>query len=322
MLSPDAKAGGVRVDLKNDEPRKEVITLSGPAATCMQALQADGWDIGTATDRRVVTGLLVGVCQERARRNRKCAVQWVLGDLLRRVKQEKVHIPARVVKGIVNGIAKSGALVHADGEPVRSGSAVFAPPEDADVLRQKLEAAAMEVLVARGLTDAAALAEIFGTSTDARENGRREGAGRREGDRAREGGNGGRRAGERVEASPASAVVVATETAADNAPVATVDAEASEKPRRPRRRRGSGRGAAEGEEIVTEAAPVAEPVVVNEAAVAPTDHAVDTETGEDAGPARRRRRSRGGRRGRGTREGGEAEGSDADGVVAAPSDEE
>lgn len=325
-LSPDPKAGGVRVDLKNDEPRREVITLSGPAATCMQALQADGWDIGTATDRRVVTTLLVGVCQERARRNRKCAVQWVLGDLLRRVKQEKVHIPARVVKGIVNGVVKSGALVHADGDPVRSGSATFAPPEDADALRQTLEGAAMEVLVARGLTDATALAEIFGgAATEARENGRREGAGRRESDRAREGGNGGRRAGERAEVGSASPPVVAEAgVVTEAAPEAAGEPE--EKPKRPRRRRGGARGATQdggadaggdgGENLATPAAAPDTERAADEVA-----SEAGAELGDDAtAPARRRRRSRGGRRSRSAREGGEAGDTEAGGDVG-PSDD-
>ena len=323
-LSSDPKAGGVRVELRTDEPHREVITLSGPAATCMQALQAEGWDIGTATDRRVVTTLLVGVCQERARRNRKCAVQWVLGDLLRRVKQEKVHIPARVVKGIVNGIVKAGALVHADGDPVRSGTATFAPPEDADALRLKVESAAMEVLVARGLTDATALAEIFGGAgtAEVRESGRREGSGRRDTDRSREGG--GRRAGEREDeasrrpepAAPAEVVAGAAES----------ESEAEEKPKRPRRRRGSGRAAEGGSEVgAADAVAASEVVVPSDAPLADaTVAAPDAESGDDASsPARRRRRSRGGRRSRSARDGGEGgEAEDGDAPVAGPSDED
>ncbi|MEN9786994.1 MAG: hypothetical protein RLZZ299_2258 [Pseudomonadota bacterium] len=164
VLTPDARAGGVRVDLKNnDEPRKEPLRMSEGGMTLLQALQAEGWDVGTAADRALILDLLVGVCQERVRRNRKCAVQWVLGDLLRRVKQEKVHVPARVVRGIVQGLGRAGALMHPDGEAVRSTSATFEAPDDAAPLAARLDAALLDVLRAKSLTgDSAALAEFFG----------------------------------------------------------------------------------------------------------------------------------------------------------------
>ena len=182
------------------------------------------------------------------------------------------------------------------------------PPEDADALRQKLEDAAMEVLVARGLTDASALAEIFGgpATAEARENGRREGPGRREGDRARDGGTGGRRAGERPRGE-AHAEEDAASLAADTEPegpradgvgevVQMTDPEEGTA-KRPRRRRGSRRDAtqqATGEESASAAS-------TESLAPSPSADEGDTSSEAEAGgeataPSRRRRRSRGGRR--------------------------
>ncbi len=119
---------------------------SEPVLALLKAFQTDGLEVGIAADRKVVTDLLVAVCQERAQRNRKCAVQWVLGDLLRRVKQEKVQIPGRVVKGVVAALVKAGALIHPDGEPIRAGTATFVAPADAEALRERLDAFLREVL--------------------------------------------------------------------------------------------------------------------------------------------------------------------------------
>ncbi len=164
-LSADAKAGGVRVDVptqREEAPQRTGPIASEPALELLRNLQADGVEVGVASDRRIVTELFVSVCQERARRNRKCAVQWVLGDLLRRVRTEKVQVPPRVVKGVINALTRSGALVHADGEPIRAGTAAFQPPDSAEALRVRLKQWIREALVARGVAmDAPGVEELL-----------------------------------------------------------------------------------------------------------------------------------------------------------------
>ena len=300
VLAADAKAGGVRVDLRADEPRREPPKMSAGAMSLMEALQTEGWDIGTPADRRAVPQLLVDVCQERQKRGRTCAVQFVLGDVQRRVRQQKVHIPGRVVKGIINGLVKAGALLHADGEPIRSASAPFVAPADAEALRHKLQDVVREVLRAKGFSDDAAIAELLNGGTveaapapagaraaepsgrDEDSGGRRRGRGRRRGD------------GEATVASePPSGA-----TAPQAAPVE------EEAPARRGRRR------AKDAEVVSEppAGVVTFTAMPGEDASDLEETAADAETSDASGEPRKRRRSRGGRRGRGRKDG--AEGAD------------
>jgi hypothetical protein len=279
VLSPDAKAGGVRVDLpvtREEQPRQG--PLAGDAALALlKILQNDGLEVGIAADRRVVTDLLVSVCQERARRNRKCAVQWVLGDLLRRVKQEKVQVPSRVVKGIVGALVKSGALMHPDGEPIRAGTATFVPPNDADGLRARLEAFLRETLASHGVaTNAPGIDEIV--------RGADNGAGR----------NGATRPSSAPAAPP-------TEPAATlvDAPAAAVDEPVSTEPAARARRGGRGRRKSDAPTApdATSDAPAAAAALPAEPDPAAVDEDVAEGDADTAEPARRRSR-RGGRRGR------------------------
>ncbi len=312
VLAADAKAGGVRVDLRADEPRREPPKMSAGAMSLMEALQTEGWDIGTPADRRAVPQLLVDVCQERQKRGRTCAVQFVLGDVQRRVRQQKVHIPGRVVKGIVNGLVKAGALLHADGEPIRNVSAPFVAPSDAEALRHKLQDVVREVLRAKGFTDDGAIAELLNggaveavpvaaapgaaprnappaerPARDEDGGGRRRGRGRRRGD------------GEAVAATEPTGEPAVPQPASEvEVPAAPVAEEA------PARR---GRRRAKDVEVVAEAPSgvVTFTAMPGEDASDVEETGPDAETSDAGSEPRKRRRSRGGRRGRGRKDGAE-----------------
>jgi uncharacterized protein (TIGR00288 family) len=153
VLSPDQKAGGYLVDLPgstNDRP-------GGPPPPSMDAqkighiLSEQGIEVGTVADRTLILGEFVAACAEREQKNRKCAVEYVTGDLIRRIKQGRVSIPTRVVRGVVIGLARSGALVHPDGAPVRTPTAQFVPPTDAAELLRTLDGLVANALRAKGV---------------------------------------------------------------------------------------------------------------------------------------------------------------------------
>lgn len=192
-LRHDDRAGGYRVELplaredrsergerggdrgeRAREPREErPVPLLAPTRDGEKALLARltelGTDIGTYADRQWVTEQFVAACQERARRGRTCAVEYLIGDLLRRVRNERTAIPARVVKGILNTLLRGGAFEGDDGETARTPTAPFVPPESADALRNMLTVFGRAALAEAGdVVDAQAMADVFGGPAEAR----------------------------------------------------------------------------------------------------------------------------------------------------------
>ncbi|MDP2305521.1 MAG: NYN domain-containing protein [Pseudomonadota bacterium] len=167
-LSKDDRAGGVRVDLPqstHEEPahaRPAPRTL-GPDARRLQGMLAEaGLEIGEPRERRIIIEQFVATCAERARRNRTCAIQFVLGDLLRRCKQEAPDIAPRTVKAVAHALLRAGLLIHPNGEAARATTAAFIAPESATQLVDDLHAAGLRALVARGENpDDAVLTELF-----------------------------------------------------------------------------------------------------------------------------------------------------------------
>ncbi|MDP2313856.1 MAG: NYN domain-containing protein, partial [Pseudomonadota bacterium] len=175
-LSKDDRAGGLRVDLPqtaHDEPAQARPTpprTLGPDARRLQGLLAEsGLEIGEPRERRIIIEQFVATCAERARRNRTCAIQFVLGDLLRRCKQEAPDVPPRTVKAVAHALLRAGLLIHPNGEPARATTAPFVAPESATQLVDDLHAAGLRALVARGENpDDAVLTELFvGTDAEA-----------------------------------------------------------------------------------------------------------------------------------------------------------
>lgn len=169
-LFRDEKAGGFRVDLPQSAqeeppppPRREPIRTLSPEAQRLQGLLAEaGLEIGEPRERRIIVEQFVGVCAERAKRNRTCAVQFVLGDLLRRCRQEAADIPPRTVKAVTHALRRAGLLLTTRGEPALATTAPFVAPESAAQLLDDLHAAGLRALEARGENpDDAVLTELF-----------------------------------------------------------------------------------------------------------------------------------------------------------------
>ncbi|MFN7142234.1 MAG: NYN domain-containing protein, partial [Myxococcota bacterium] len=158
-LFRDERAGGFRVDFPQSAPeeapapppKREPLRTLSPEAQRLQGLLAEaGLEIGEPRERRIVVEQFVSVCGERARRNRTCAVQFVLGDLLRRVKQEAPDIAPRTVKAVTHALRRAGLLIHPNGDAALSQTAPFVAPESAPQLLDELHAAGLRALQARG----------------------------------------------------------------------------------------------------------------------------------------------------------------------------
>ena len=168
-LTPDERAGGYLVDMPgSDSEVQEAPAVSEEARRLLGVLAKEGIEAGTAAERRLVVDNLVAVSKERAERNRKVALEYVLGDLLRRCRQEKANVSPRTIKGIANTLGKGGLLIHPDGEPIRSPSASFTPPESAADLLAALNEYILGVLEAAGEVPAdEPFNELFGDGAEA-----------------------------------------------------------------------------------------------------------------------------------------------------------
>ncbi len=165
-LFRDDRAGGYRVELPREE-KPQQPALQAPTGEgerrLLTRLAELGLDIGTLADRAWVTDQFVAACQERARRGRTCAVEYLIGDLLRRARNERTSIPPRVVKGILNNLLRSGAFRTPEGEAVKTATTPFQTPDSPELLRQRLVANARGALAEAGdVLDSATVREVFG----------------------------------------------------------------------------------------------------------------------------------------------------------------
>ena len=170
----DDRAGGFRVELPREERATPQLTSQGPVGEgerrLLGRLSELGCDFGTLTDRTWVTEQFVAACQERGRRGRTCAVEYLIGDLLRRARTDRTAIPPRVVKGVLNTLLRAGSFRGPDGETARTSTAPFQPPESAELLRQRLTVHARALLAEAGDTlDATTVFEVFGNGAPRKE---------------------------------------------------------------------------------------------------------------------------------------------------------
>lgn len=210
-LFKDERAGGWRVDSPQapaeaaPPPPPVTSNLSEEARRVLGRLAESGLEFGDPAERRIVIEQFVATCGERAARNRTCAVQFVLGDLLRRCKAEAPTLTPRTVKAVVHALRRVGALRNASGSPVTSSTAPFVAPTDAAALLHTLHAAGLKLLEERGETPSPeVLAELLGGDlpapaeetgeNDTSENGREPGEGGRKRRRRRRRRGGGEQA--------------------------------------------------------------------------------------------------------------------------------
>ncbi len=176
VLSRDDRAGGWRVELAPQPgehgpaslppraaPREappilaQRSLLPGPAGDALTLLSGEGIDIGTAVDRRRVLAHFQAACNDRAERGRRICVQYLKEDLV------QAGLDGEIVRGVLIALARIGALLHADGEPIRGPTSPITAPAPAEELNALLEERALEILGERGVKlPADALELLFG----------------------------------------------------------------------------------------------------------------------------------------------------------------
>jgi hypothetical protein len=88
--------------------------------------------------RHTVIHEFVDHITERAQRKRKNTLRYTVGDTARRCRKTDPPVATRHVRFVLNGLAQAGALLHADGNPVRSQSAPFTVSKDPEELLDML----------------------------------------------------------------------------------------------------------------------------------------------------------------------------------------
>lgn len=130
---------------------------TGEAAAALLLLRQGGLDIGTSAERRRVLVAFISACNERVARGRRLAVQYLQGDLV------QGGFEPELVRGVLGSLGRLGALLHADGDPVRGPTSPMQPPPPLGELNALLEERALEILGERRVKlDAEARFVLFG----------------------------------------------------------------------------------------------------------------------------------------------------------------
>jgi len=173
-LRRDDRAGGFRVELRNDRasaepeagpssapssstPDAAALPAEAPAESppqrrlprvvveALDALVAEGLDIGLAVERQPILEALVAACNDRIAKSRRLAVQYLQGDLV------QGGYDPEAVRAVLGSLVRVGAILHPDGEPVRAPTAPIQPPASAAELNALLEERALEILGSKRL---------------------------------------------------------------------------------------------------------------------------------------------------------------------------
>jgi len=173
-LRRDDRAGGFRVELRGDRAAAEPEAGQSPAPSsstpdgatppaeapadspsprrlprvvveALDALVAEGLDIGLAVERQPILEALVAACNDRVAKSRRLAVQYLQGDLV------QGGYDPEAVRAVLGSLVRVGAILHPDGEPVRAPTAPIQPPAAAAELNALLEERALEILGSKRL---------------------------------------------------------------------------------------------------------------------------------------------------------------------------
>ena len=119
--------------------------LQRPVVEALEALQAEGLDIGLAEDRLPILEGFVAACAERVVKSRRLAIQYLQGDLV------QAGFGAEGVRAVLGSLVRTGAVLHPDGDPVRAPTAPIQTPPHAAELNALLEERALEILGSKRL---------------------------------------------------------------------------------------------------------------------------------------------------------------------------
>jgi len=148
-LARAAKAGGYSVfeagttpvdeeDVQDEDSVDTLPALEGPAGELRELLSKMGTHPLVHMIRHTVIHEFVDHVQERTRKNRKNTLKYTVGDTARRCRKTEPSVATRHVQTVINTLFQAGALLHADGNPVRSNSAPFRIEHEPEELLEKL----------------------------------------------------------------------------------------------------------------------------------------------------------------------------------------
>jgi hypothetical protein len=112
-------------DTSDEDSVDALPALTGEAADFRAVLKNLGVNPLTHMMRHTVVHEFVDHVQDRTRKKRKNTLKYSVGDTARRCRKADPPVPPRYIRAIINALAQAGALLHADGNPVRSASAPF-----------------------------------------------------------------------------------------------------------------------------------------------------------------------------------------------------
>jgi hypothetical protein len=145
------------------------VHLSPEAERYRTLLVEAGLDPLTPALRRAIVTAFVEEVAERTSANKRVNLQGASSAVARRVRPKA---SAKMVGAVLDGLFKAGELIHADGNPVRSPTASFVVPKNADALLLSLQSHYLKTILEEehGQPDSRALAELLlGDAADAQD---------------------------------------------------------------------------------------------------------------------------------------------------------
>lgn len=143
--------------------------LSPDAERYRAVLLDAGLDPLTPEMRRSIVTAFVDEVAERTSANKRVNLQGASSAVARRMRPK---VSTKAVGAVLDALFKAGELIHADGNPVRSPTASFVVPKNADALLLSLQSHYLKTLLheENGPPDSKALAELLlGDAADAQD---------------------------------------------------------------------------------------------------------------------------------------------------------
>ena len=161
-LARAERAGGYKIfDPRSTAPEEDTTDedsgdglppLEGTAAEMRSLLEKMGVNPLTQVIRHTVVHEFVDHITERVQRKRKNTLRYTVGDTARRCRKTDPPVPTRHVRHVINALTQAGALIHADGDPVRSQTAPFMVNRDPEELLDNLIDFYLQTLQQTGVT--------------------------------------------------------------------------------------------------------------------------------------------------------------------------
>jgi hypothetical protein len=171
----DQKSGGYRVDLGSeardvlppsiDELLVETASTFLPTGsdTLVQILDERGFHPLDAPSRLALLEALVHQVSDRRAKKRKVTLSFLKDDLRKALRRTHPDLSEARLDGVLRALLEAGQLLHRDGSPIRSPTAIFTISKTADQLNQALVEFYLAHLMSAGgdLSDRGLLADLF-----------------------------------------------------------------------------------------------------------------------------------------------------------------